>query len=112
MRRALAVSVTFLLRASAPAVVRISPAARIAVTFWLTAECVRCTDRASSVIVIGPYRCSRISSITKLGRTSPRSASVYSRAMSASIASNSSLSGRHTLCSVGSGPRFSVTEKL
>ena len=67
MRRALAVSVTFLLRASAPVVVRISPAARIAATFWLTAEWVSCTEPASSVIVIGPLACSRSSSITKLG---------------------------------------------
>src|SRR6516165_10541506 len=43
-RAALAVSVTFLLRASGPAVVRTQPAARIAATFWLSAEWVSCTD--------------------------------------------------------------------
>jgi hypothetical protein len=34
----LAVSVTFLVRASAPGVVLTSPAARIAATFWLVPE--------------------------------------------------------------------------
>ena len=51
---ALAVSATFLLRASVPVVVADPQAARMAVTFWLIAEWVRCTDSASSVIVIGP----------------------------------------------------------
>ena len=60
-------SATCLLRASVPAVVRTQPAARIAATFWLVAEWVRCTDRASSVIVIGPRACSRSNSRTKLG---------------------------------------------
>jgi len=49
------------------AVVATSPAVRMAATFWLIAEWVRCTESASSVIVIGPRTCSRISSITKLG---------------------------------------------
>ena len=75
IRRALAVSVTFLVRASVPVVVRTSPAARIAATFWLVAECVRCTEAASSVIVIGPRACSRSSSITKLGLSPPICAS-------------------------------------
>ena len=44
-----------------------SPAARIAATFWLIAEWVRWTDSASSVIVIGPCACNRISSFTQLG---------------------------------------------
>jgi hypothetical protein len=39
--RALAVSVTILLRASLPAVVATQPAARIAASFWLIAEWVR-----------------------------------------------------------------------
>ena len=48
----------------APAVVRTQPAARIAATFWLVPEWVRCTDRASSVIVIGPLARSRSNSST------------------------------------------------
>jgi hypothetical protein len=67
MPLALAVRATFLLRASAPGTVRTRPAARIAETFWLSAEWVRPTDSASSVIVIGPLACSRSSSSTKLG---------------------------------------------
>jgi hypothetical protein len=67
IRRALAVRVIFLVRASAPVVVRTRPAARMAATFWLVAECVRCTEEASSVMVIGPRACSRSSSITMLG---------------------------------------------
>ena len=54
IRLALAVNAIFLVRASAPVVVRTRPAARIAATFWLVAEWVRCTDSASSVMVIGP----------------------------------------------------------
>ena len=75
MRAALAVSVTRLVRASAPAVVRTQPAVRIAATFWLVPEWVRCTDRASSVIVIGPLACSRSNSSTKLGLSPPMRAS-------------------------------------
>ena len=67
IRRALAVRVIFLVRASVPVVVRTRPAARMAATFWLVAECVRCTEEASSVMVIGPRACSRSSSITMLG---------------------------------------------
>ena len=66
-RSALAVSVTRLLRASAPGVVSSQPAARIAATFWLSAEWVRPTERASSAIVIGPRTCSRMISSTQLG---------------------------------------------
>ncbi len=66
IRRALAVSTTFLLRASPPGTVLTSPALRMAATFWLSAEWLRCTDSASSVIVIGPRASSRSSSMTKL----------------------------------------------
>jgi hypothetical protein len=58
-RSALGVRVTFLVRASGPAVVSSHPAARIAATFWLSAEWVRPTERASSAMVIGPWACSR-----------------------------------------------------
>ena len=102
-------SVTFLLRASAPALVRTQPAARIAATFWLAAEWVTCTDPASSVIVIGPRACSRSNSLTKLGFSPPICASAYRRAISASMAACSSRNGRQRLCSVGSGMRLPST---
>ena len=60
-------SATFLLRASGPGEVSSHPAARMAATFWLIAECVRSTERASSAIVIGPRTCSRMISITQFG---------------------------------------------
>lgn len=58
-RSALSVRTTVLLRASRPGTVSSQPAARIAATFWLSAEWVRPTERASSAIVIGPRACSR-----------------------------------------------------
>jgi hypothetical protein len=66
-RSAFGVSVTFLLRASGPGSVSSQPAARISATFWLRAEWVRPSDRASSAIVTGPRTCSRTISITQVG---------------------------------------------
>lgn len=73
------VSTTCLMRPSVPAVVRTSPAVRMAATFWLSAEWVRSTDAPSSKIVIGPRAWRRSNSITKLSVKPSTPASAYRR---------------------------------
>ena len=74
----------------------------MAATFWLIAECVRPTDRASSAIVIGPRAFSRMISITQLGLRPLMPFSAYMRAISSSMPDSSRNTWRHRLCSVGS----------